>query len=354
MTRLLLSLLLLLLPALAAAHPADLIAVRLTPVSEAQGALDAQVRLTPDTLHLLVPGLSRPLTDAGLAEAAPALAAGLWDDMPLSAAGTLCAREPRQASVLPLYVELTARYVCPEGELSQRFRLLSVLPDGHHVAVALEGAPTVVEAAGGQQVVQLGVPGASVSAAQAARSFGGWVLLGVRHILEGFDHLAFLAVLLLAGGGLRRLVMLVTTFTVAHSITLGVTALGWVRVGERASLLVEVCIALSIVVLAVQNLRTDTPRHRLPLTFAFGLLHGFGFAGVLGTYGLGERPVLALAGFNLGVELGQAAVVLVLAPTLAWLRTRPTAGRRLVPVTSTVLLLLGLYWCVERVVPGAL
>lgn len=160
--------------------------------------------------------------------------------------------------------------------------------------------------------------------------------------------------LLLAGGRIRRLVALVTTFTVAHSLTLGATALGWVQVGPRAAVVVEVCIALSIVVLAAQNLRSGAPRHRIPLTFAFGLLHGFGFAGVLGTYGLGARPVLALAGFNLGVELGQAAVILLLAPTLALLRKRPWIGPRLVPAVSVLLLLLGLYWCVERVVPAVL
>lgn len=353
MPRLLLPLLLLI-PTVAAAHPADLLAVRLTPVDDAPGVLDAQVRLTAGTLQQLVPGLVLPLTDAALSDAAPAIAAGVWDDMPLSAGGATCSHVPGPARVAPLYVELTARYTCGEGALSQRFRLLSILPEGHHVAVALDGAPTVVEAVGGQQLVKLGAVGESPSTSRSVRSFGGWVLLGIRHILEGFDHLAFLGVLLLSGGGIRRLVALVTTFTVAHSLTLGATALGWVRVGATASVVVEVCIALSIVVLAAQNLRSGPPRHRLPLTFAFGLLHGFGFAGVLGTYGLGDRPVLALGGFNLGVELGQAVVILLLAPALAFLRKRPKIGPRLVPVTSVLLLALGLYWCVERVVPAVL
>ncbi|HLT30441.1 MAG TPA: HupE/UreJ family protein [Myxococcaceae bacterium] len=353
MPKLLLTLLLFV-PALAAAHPADLLAVRLTPVAGAPGVLDAQVRLTAGTLRQLVPGLPADLSDAALSEAALAIAAGVWDDMPLRAGDRPCVHLPGGARVAPLYVELTARYTCGEGPLSQRFRLLSVLADGHHVAVALEGTPTVVEASGGQQLVKLGEVGTAPSTGQSVRSFGGWVLLGIRHILEGLDHLAFLAVLLLSGGGLRRLVALVTTFTVAHSLTLGATALGWVQVGETASVVVEVCIALSIVVLAAQNLRRGPPRHRLPLTFAFGLLHGFGFAGVLGTYGLGERPVMALGGFNLGVELGQAAVILLLAPALAFLRTRPKIGPRLVPVASVLLLALGLYWCVERVVPVVL
>ena len=115
----------------------------------------------------------------------------------------------------------------------------------------------------------------------------------------------------------------------------------------------EIAIAASIVVMAALNLRGGEGRHRLGLTFAFGLLHGFGFAGVLSGYGLGEPAWRSLLGFNLGVELGQAAVIVLAVPLISWLKDRPRTGRFVVPVASVVLLMLGLWWSVERLVPAS-
>jgi hydrogenase/urease accessory protein HupE len=142
--------------------------------------------------------------------------------------------------------------------------------------------------------------------------------LGFTHILFGFDHLLFVVALVMLLGGWRRLVATVSAFTLAHSITLAATTLGLVSVARKP---VEICIALSIVLVAREILRPSeaepTLARRAPalIAFAFGLLHGFGFAAALAEIGLpaGEIPQALLA-FNIGVEFGQLAIV---AATLA-------------------------------------
>jgi hydrogenase/urease accessory protein HupE len=137
-----------------------------------------------------------------------------------------------------------------------------------------------------------------------------YTALGIEHILLGFDHLAFVLGLVLLVDGTRRLVETITAFTVAHSITLAASVLGWVRLASGP---VELIIALSILLLAVELADGgDSLTRRRPavVAFVFGLLHGFGFAGALRDVGLPEVHLgLALATFNVGVELGQLAVV---------------------------------------------
>ena len=139
-----------------------------------------------------------------------------------------------------------------------------------------------------------------------------YLSLGIRHILEGYDHLLFLVCLMLIAGTWRRILITITGFTLAHSITLALSALGLVRVPIPA---VEASIALSIVFLAVEIVRGDksslTYRYPIAVSSSFGLLHGFGFAAVLGETGLPQTEIpAALLFFNLGVELGQIAFVL--------------------------------------------
>ncbi|NVJ25474.1 HupE/UreJ family protein, partial [Myxococcus sp. AM011] len=172
--------------------------------------------------------------------------------------------------------------------------------------------------------------------------------LGLRHIFEGVDHLAFLLAVLLVGGGLKRVLLLVTSFTVAHSLTLGATALGWIVLDEGRVRWVEAAIAASIIYVAAENLVLKEHRHRALITFLFGLVHGFGFASVLAGYGLGDSVVKGLLGFNLGVELGQAIVVVVLLPPLRMLQRRPGLHRGAVRVLSVCILAAGGYWMVER------
>jgi len=145
----------------------------------------------------------------------------------------------------------------------------------------------------------------------ATESFGAvardYLELGIRHILEGYDHLLFLVCLLFIAGTGKRILLTVTGFTIAHSITLASSALGLVRVPVPP---VEAAIALSIVFLAVEIVRGDrnslTYRYPIAVSSSFGLLHGFGFAAVLGETGLPQTEIpAALLFFNLGVEVGQ-------------------------------------------------
>ena len=168
-----------------------------------------------------------------------------------------------------------------------------------------------------------------------------YTVLGVDHILSGFDHLTFVLALLLIVNGARRLLITVTAFTLAHSITLAAATLGVLWVPGPP---VEAVIALSILFLAGELVKVNrdlpslTARYPWIVAFTFGLLHGFGFAGALGEVGLPQHEVpLALLMFNVGVELGQLlfvaailAVVQVLKRLLrewpAWLRQVPAYG----------------------------
>lgn len=177
-----------------------------------------------------------------------------------------------------------------------------------------------------------------------ARQFGG---LGLTHILGGYDHLLFVCALLL---GVRRIgtaLKTITAFTVAHSITLAAAAL---RIAHAPAAIVEPLIAASIVYVAVENLMRKDAGARWPLTFAFGLVHGFGFAGAIQDLGLepGAEIVAPLFWFNAGVEAGQIAVVTALWP-LVLLLTTPQARRwSLAHACSILIGAAGCYWLLER------
>lgn len=177
---------------------------------------------------------------------------------------------------------------------------------------------------------------------------------GVTHIFGGLDHVCFVLGLLLLGGGLKTLLKTVTAFTLAHSITLTVAALGLWNPSPR---LVEPLIALSIVAIAAENLRKLSPSSRSRrgargevFAFGFGLIHGFGFAGALAEVGLPKDALgVALAAFNGGVELGQATIVIAVAPALAKLADdKPGLHQRLLKIASLGIGLAGLYWFVTR------
>jgi hydrogenase/urease accessory protein HupE len=192
-----------------------------------------------------------------------------------------------------------------------------------------------------------------------------YLALGFKHIWEGPDHLLFVAGLMLLARGPRRIFWAVTGFTAAHSITLSLATLGVVRLAVEP---VEAMIALSILFLAAEIARNDrtsfSSRYPVALSFAFGLLHGFGFASALGEIGLPRGELAAgLAFFNIGVELGQlafiaAAALLVLGWQFALQRGSPTPGSWPVPAATERLrpalvgaYALGIpaaYWCIER------
>ncbi|MBE1604817.1 HupE/UreJ family protein [Actinopolymorpha pittospori] len=145
-----------------------------------------------------------------------------------------------------------------------------------------------------------------------------FVVLGGEHILGGFDHILFLVTLLLGARNWRSVLRLASAFTVAHSLTLGLGALGWVEV---PAVIVEPLIALSIVYVAVENIFGGESRHRPFVVFGFGLLHGLGFASALSfTDGLSGRLLGSLLSFNVGIELGQLLIVGLLFPLLLFVR----------------------------------
>lgn len=188
----------------------------------------------------------------------------------------------------------------------------------------------------------------------AWKRFGQFLVWGMHHIFIGYDHIAFLLALLLAARTLIEIVKVVTSFTVAHSITLFLAALDAIRLPGR---LTEILIAGSIVYVAVENFFVKGGKHRWILSYCFGLVHGLGFSSVLKEL-LPERAslVLPVLSFNLGVELGQIAILLVAYPLCRWIRGRSEEGhelnprqRRLLWVGSAAVFLFGMGWLVERV-----
>jgi hydrogenase/urease accessory protein HupE len=173
---------------------------------------------------------------------------------------------------------------------------------------------------------------------------------GVHHILIGPDHLLFLVGLLLIGGTLKQLLLVVTAFTIAHSITLSLAALGMVIPPANA---IEPAIALSIVYVGADNLLVSAGGRdtRAWIAFAFGLIHGFGFANVLREMDLPSRALgWTLFAFNIGVEIGQLVFVVLVASLFIWIRSRSeAAGRRLVFAGSIIVMLAGAFWFVQRV-----
>jgi hydrogenase/urease accessory protein HupE len=190
---------------------------------------------------------------------------------------------------------------------------------------------------------------------------GAWAVVkkflssGISHILIGPDHLLFLVGLLLLGGTIRQLTLVVTAFTVAHSITLSLAALDIVAPPAR---IIEPAIALSIVYVGADNLLVREGRDvRAWIAFAFGFIHGFGFANVLREMDLPRRALAwSLFSFNLGVEIGQLLVVIVIGSILAALRSRSeVVGRRLAFAGSIVVMAAGAFWFIQRVFfPGGL
>jgi len=250
---------------------------------------------------------------------------------------------------------------CPaaKGDLALGYRLLFDVDALHRslVRMTLDGQ---VQSA----VMSPQAPSQTFSATAASRwsQLGQFFVQGVWHIWIGYDHILFLVALLLPlvlvringqwrpvsrfSEALREVLWVVTSFTVAHSITLSLAALGLVTLPSR---LVESAIALSVVVAALNNLVPLFEHRRWMVAFGFGLIHGFGFASVLAELGLPQDAlVLSLVGFNLGVEAGQLAIVGAVLPLTYALR-HTTFYRRGVLVGGSVLtMILALVWLAER------
>lgn len=308
-------------------------------------------------------GTLRPADLAGVrAPVAAALARGLGvraDGVELRGVPTTLepVLEPDPAGGAPTLARVAQTFTftaaAPITSLTLRVAIFSELTKSHRAVVRVlwrGHVRTLVRL--GPSELTLAPDEMTPTPAALAREFLPW---GVEHIFLGYDHIAFLLALLLGVTRLRDVVVVVTSFTVAHSLTLMLAAADVVRIPSRVS---EALIAASIVAVAAENLagRASAARHRWLVTFAFGLIHGLGFATELRARlaEIGGRFLIPVLSFNLGVELGQLAIVALVLPILTRLRRPDAPGadarqRRLCRMASVPILLLGLYWLADRV-----
>jgi hypothetical protein len=261
-------------------------------------------------------------------------------------------------------IVIVVDYVCPAKphEIRMRDNLSDVLGPGYHTLTTIEGAGVsrqfILEPDQREARVDIAARtdrtptrGESSAPLTVDDSVVGFVRLGIEHILTGFDHLLFLFALILRGGRFVSLLAIVSAFTLAHSITLALAVLDLVSL---PSWLVEPVIALSIVYVAAENIFSERAiSQRWAVSFGFGLVHGFGFAGALLELELPKGALIgALLPFNLGVEVGQGLVVAILLPSLLWLR-RSDWEQRAVTALSALVLIAGLTLLLERLLVTA-
>jgi hydrogenase/urease accessory protein HupE len=242
------------------------------------------------------------------------------------------------------------------SRLEVQSKIITSLPFGHRQYLEVQNLRgktifgRLLGATADRATVQMPRTNARVAPLEAVRSFANFLSLGVKHILTGYDHLLFLLGLLVVARGFVSALGIITSFTIAHSITLAVATLHLVQIPSR---IVEPLIAASIVFVGVENLlRGDIPNARRMVAFGFGLIHGFGFASALREAGIGSGIggiVLPLFSFNLGVEVGQIMVAAVALPIIWKLRQNPMFVARWAPACSAAVALLGSFWFIERV-----
>jgi hydrogenase/urease accessory protein HupE len=232
--------------------------------------------------------------------------------------------------------------------------LLTKLPRGHRQFISLldEQGEALAEAllSAEQNVIELDMPKRLVASdAASTGTFPDFFVMGVQHILTGFDHLLFLLGLLIAISQFRATLLVITCFTLAHSTTLALAAFDIVQISGR---IVEPLIALTIIYVGAENLLSSgAPNGRWQLTLIFGMVHGLGFATELKEKlagAIGARIAFPLLSFNLGVELGQIAVAALVLPLVLWMRSEPVLLQRSVPICSAFVVLAGAWWLVQR------
>lgn len=244
----------------------------------------------------------------------------------------------------------------PKAKLTIESTFLNLLPDGHQQFLTLrEDSPVVVA----EKMLKKedmaftfqpkSTPRADIQSVSAGSAFVDFFKLGVEHILTGYDHLLFLFALLAITHNLWPALKIITFFTVAHSITLALAGLDLL---EIPSTLVEPLIAVTIMYVSVENIiRGENVTGRHWLTFGFGLIHGFGFAGVLKEMDISTGNsgiLLPLFSFNLGIETGQVAVMALLLPLIWWMNGNSLHAHRILNACSAAVGLMGGYWFLER------
>jgi hydrogenase/urease accessory protein HupE len=236
------------------------------------------------------------------------------------------------------------------GDIVYRSTVLTATDPGARQVVLIgkgENAPQALLDAG-NTTVTLSAPAPSLLSTMQR-----YLVTGIEHIFLGYDHIAFLVAVVLWARRLVPVIKIVTAFTIAHSITLSLAALNIVVI---PSIVVEPAIAASIVFVAMENFFSRDIDRRWRVTFAFGLIHGFGFAGALQEVGLPAHAVAtALAAFNVGVEIGQVAIVSIVVPALIALDrltatdgAKPARAAPVVYALSALITVLGSYWLFTR------
>jgi hypothetical protein len=328
------------------------------------GSLELSVRDVELAVGVDADGDGR-ITWGELRSAGPRLAGYLTEHFALAAGGADC---PIRFGTLEVnsrvdgnyaWLPFEARCAREPAPLEIRYHVLAGIDPSHRGLLRLVDGNIVQTA-----VLDPAVPAATLAPAHASpwRAFAEYFEAGVRHIWSGIDHLLFLMSLLLPAVLTRRggrwepvpaarpaclsILKVVTAFTLAHSITLSLAALDVLRLPSR---LTESVIAASIVVAALNNIFPLVTEARARIAFAFGLLHGFGFASVLTEMGLpaGARLVSLLA-FNCGIEAGQLTVVLAVMPVVYALRNIEAYRRALLPWGSGVIATVALGWLMQR------
>lgn len=261
---------------------------------------------------------------------------------------------------LPAMLMVSLEGKLPAGARSVSFRFppelgvvaVTVIRPGNQppaTLVAKSGQPTI------PVPLELENTGTNQTSIAAVPEPGRWLVarqyldLGFHHIVpEGTDHILFVLGLFLLSTRLKPLLIQVTAFTVAHSITLGLSLYGVFRLSP---LIVEPLIALSIALVAVENICTPELKPWRPfVVFGFGLMHGLGFAGVLTSLGLPHRDfALALVTFNTGVELGQLTVIAAAFLIVGWWRKKKWYRQAIVIPASALIAAIGIFWTVQRV-----
>jgi hypothetical protein len=318
------------------------------------GRLDVAVRDLDAALELDADG-NGEITWRELSDGAPRIADYVTRRLTLGADGAPCALQLGAPALTELsdgaYWAMPVAATCTQAPraLDVGYALLFDLDSLHRGLLHVAGQTTILRDARPARI-----------ALEGATSVASFIKEGVWHIWMGIDHVLFLVCLILPAVFQRRtqrwiaadslrdvckeVFEIVTAFTLAHSITLVISAVGLVALPSRW---IETAIALSVVAAAVNNL-LRTVDARWAVAFALGLLHGFGFSSVLIDLGLPSHELIgALLGFNLGVELGQAAIVVALLPALYWIR-RTIAYQALLWAGSAGVALVAILWSYQR------
>ena len=289
------------------------------------------------------------LSSAELAAGESIIATSIVGALKVTSGGAPCPVSATTSKIDGEDAVLSATALCPPGgtDLALDLGFLEPLPADHrhlaHVKAGVAEEETIVL----QTVRKIRVDTGHAIAQSRTEGIGAFLRLGVEHILTGYDHLVFLFGLVVIGGRPRALLEAITAFTVAHSISLALATLG---VWTPPPSLVEPAIALSIAYVGFENFFLKDAEKRWRITLPFGLIHGFGFAGALVERHLPRARIpIALLGFNLGVEIGQLAVMAVLLPLVVVARRKPLFDKRILPVLNVIIIVLGLFWLALRV-----